>query len=44
MEGAEDVEICGNVSCMVCREKWGPAEDYANLCRDCGGSVLEMAC
>ena len=44
IEGKEEEEVCGMLSCMVCQEKWGAAEDFANLCRDCGGTVEERAC
>ena len=44
IQGKEEEEICGKLSCMVCRGKWGAAEDYANLCRDCNGAVEERAC
>ena len=30
MQGNESHEVCGMVSCMMCREKWGPAENFAN--------------
>ena len=35
LQGQELREVCGMASCMVCREKWGPAEDFANRCLNC---------
>ena len=35
MQGNEGEEVCGKVSCMMCREKWGNAEDFANRCISC---------
>ena len=27
-------EICGKLSCMICRMKWGEPEKYAKGCND----------
>ena len=44
IEGEEEEEICGKLSCFACREKWGAAEEFLNRCRDCGGAVVVMEC
>ena len=35
MQGNESEEFFGMASCVMCCEKWGPAENFATRCISC---------